>query len=113
MMPKRSTLTERVDDHSKRIERAEAALAGLVGNVNKIQTAVSGDGNGSIGMGERVRAMDKEIQALSIQLTKFMEQQKTEREAHRSERNQYKFLTYGAILSLMANIILTVWGGTP
>lgn len=111
-MPQHTTLVskktaDQLSAHSDRLDRIDTAIVSFVAiaeSVKKHNYALFG--NGEIGIDERVRNMDKDMQQLSIKLHQFMEQQTKEREAHRAERNQYRFLTYGAFVALLSQIIL-------
>ena len=111
-MPPHTTLVskktaDQLSRHSDRLDRVDTAIVSFVAIAEEVKKQKSAlFGNGEIGIDERVRNMDKDMQQLSIRLNQFMEQQTNERLAHRAERNQYKILTYGAFLSLLAQITL-------
>ena len=92
-MPKQ-TLADRVEDHSKKIDRMDTLLAGVVGDVKKIQVAVNGDGNGNIGMGERLR----DLQSKLGDIVKIEEDRRAERA---------KWM-YGVTMLFLAQIVSTI-----
>jgi hypothetical protein len=100
---------DRLSNHSDRLDRIDTAIVSFVAIAEEVKKQKATlYGNGEIGMDERMRNTDRDIKELSVKLHQFMSQQEQKSDAHRAERNQYRFLTYGAFLSLIANIVL-IW----
>ena len=101
---------DQLKEHSDRLDRIDTAVVSFVAIAEQVKKH-NGSlfGNGEIGIDERVRNMDRDVRDLAVRLNQFMEQQKVERDAHRSERNQYRYLTYGAFLSLLVQVALVVF----
>lgn len=100
---------DQLKEHSDRLDRIDTAVVSFVAIAEQVKK--HNDrlfGNGEVGIDERVRNMDRDVQQLSKNLFAFMEQQEKKTEAHRAERNQYRYLTYAAFLSLLANVVL-IW----
>ncbi len=66
-------------------------------------------GNGEPGMDEVLRNTNREIGSITKTMTDFIAQEEIVRASHRSERNQYRFLTYAAIVSLIAQVIIKIF----
>lgn len=96
------TLAERVEDHSKKIDRMDTLLAGVVGDVKKIQQAVNGDGNGNIGMGERLRDLKSNIESLEKHLVDI----KKVEDERKEERGKW---TYGIVMLFAAQAVATIF----
>ena len=91
------------------IEQQMVTMNTLMQAVNNLSHVMFG--NGTPGIPEQVRDVDADVQILSVKMDTFMTENKTNRDAHRAERNQYRFLTYAAFLSLIANVVLQIVGG--
>lgn len=91
---------DQLKEHSDRLDRVDVAVMSFERIAKQVEK--QGHmlyGNGEIGIDERVRNMDKDIQQLSIRVNQFMEQQK-------KDKDQLKFLMYGSIFSLIGNIFM-------
>ena len=102
MPPKKTALEEKVEDHSRKIDRMDTLLAGVVGKVNKIELAVTGDGNGNIGMGERLRDITKELGDMKQDIAKELGDMKQIEVDRKASREKW---TYGVVMVFVAQLI--------
>lgn len=61
-------------------------------------------GNGEPGMDEVLRNTGKSMKEIMDKMDRFIAEEQVLRSTRRAEKNQYRFLTYAAILSLVAQI---------